>query len=229
MPAAWIVPLLFAGLALALAAKLDDPDDVALLRAGAGALAASVVAAGAAGLAPVVDGAASGALLLGLVLAFAGALRSAGPGLARPWMLVAFALPAAMTVHRAAGWSDEPAVLRAIVARSPDDPEAALARAALALKDRRLAAAAPWCLRYAQALPDSGRADGCLGALAAARGDHAAAVARLRRWALRLDDRRSLRAGVIELADALPDPRFGAAFREATGFALPQRRPGESP
>ncbi|MDO9018460.1 MAG: hypothetical protein Q7V43_16200 [Myxococcales bacterium] len=225
-----LVPLSLAALALVGAARARDPVDASLLRAGAGALAAATLAATLAGAARVVVGAPALALHLGLVLAASGLLRSRGKALAaraRPWMLLGFALPAALTAHRARSWADEDTTLRAIVARRPADPEASLARARLALRARDLPGAAPWCLRYMQAQPDTGRADGCAGAVMAARGDHRAAVLLLRRWARALDDRRALRAATLELSDALPDPRLAAAFAEATGFALPSRRPGE--
>jgi|GEM_PF-1404657 len=225
-----LVPLALAALALVFAARTRDPDDASLLRAAAGALAAATLAATLAGAARVVVGAPSLALHLGLVLAMTGLVRSRGKSIAaraRPWMLVGFALPAALTAHRARSWADEDSTLRAIAARTPADPEASLARARLALRARDLPAAAPWCLRYMQAQPDTGRADGCAGAVMAARGDHRASVLHLRRWARSLDDRRALRAATLELSDALPDHRFAEAFTEATAFALPSRRPGE--
>lgn len=229
--AAWILPLLLSALSASLSARAAEPGDASLLRAGAAALLASTLASGLSGAALVTGGGASLGLHLGLVLSFVG-LRSLGPPtrrMARPWMLVGLALPAALTARRARGWTDDDAVLGAIARRDPSDPEALLSRARLELRQRRLSAAAPWCLRYALAQPDTGRADGCLGAVASARGDHRAAVMLLRRWAAGLDDRRALRAASLELSSALPDPRFGQAFREATGYSLPHARPGESP
>ena len=226
-----MLPLIFAALALGLATRTDDPDDVAFLRAGAAAMIASMLAAGTAGTALVVGETTSLALHLGVVLAATGIVRAHGAALgrwARPWMLVAFALPAALTAHRVRHWSMEDSVLHALADRRTDDPEGSLARARLELRRGRLAAAAPWCVRYALAQPGTGRADGCIGAISAARGDHPGAVVLLRRWASALGDRRALRAASLELSEALPDPRFGEAFREATGYALPQRRAGET-
>jgi hypothetical protein len=230
--AAWIIPLLLSALSLSLASRADEPDDAALLRAGAAAMLAAMLASALAGASLVTVGLASLGLHLGVVLALTGALRPRGEAIGRrlrPWMLLGFALTAALTAHRARGWSDDVAVLRAIAQRDPSDPESSLARARLELRQRRLSAAAPWCLRYALSQPDTGRADGCLGAMAAARGDRRASVMLLRRWAAGLDDRRALRAASLELSAAMPDPRFGEAFREATGYSLPQPRPGETP
>lgn len=229
--AAWILPLLLSALSASVSARVSDPGDASLLRAGAAALLASTLASGLSGASLVTGGSAALGLHLGLVLSALGLLGSLGPStmrLARPWMLVAFALPAALTAHRVRGWTDDVAVLGAIARRDASDPEASLARARLELRQRRLSAAAPWCLRYALAQPDTGRADGCLGAVASTRGDHRAAVTLLRRWAAGLDDRRALRAASLELSSATPTPRFGEAFREATGYSLPQPRPGES-
>jgi len=230
--AAWVLPLLLSALSASLSTRASEPGDASLLRAGAAALLASTLASGLAGSALVTVGGASLGLHLGLVLSTLGLLRALGPStarLARPWMLVGFALPAALTAHRARGWTDDVAVLRAIARRDPSDPEASLALARLELRQHRLSAAAPWCLRYALSQPDTGRADGCLGAVASSRGDHRSAVTLLRRWAAGLDDRRALRAASLELSSATPDPRFGQDFREATGYSLPQPRPGESP
>lgn len=224
-------PLALAAFALAASARARDPDDAALFRAGAAAALASLLAAAASVHAATADGAAALVLHLAVTLVALAVLRPHGEALAaraRPWMLLALALPAAVTAHRVRQWSTQERALDALIARDPDDPEALLARATLALRRGRFAEAAPWCLRYGTAMTTTGRADGCVGALAAARGDERAAVFLLRRWAATFDDRRALRAAALQLSDAVPDPRFGVAFRAATGYSLPQRRPGEA-
>lgn len=211
--------------------RTADPDGAALLRAASATAVASVLAGAFAVRGQTIDGSAALLLQFSLVLAAVALVRPAWsratPRL-RPWMLVALALPAAVTAHRVRAWSDVGTVTDALVARDPDEPEALLARAHRELARRQFSAAVPWCLRYGAAMPQTGRADGCVGALAALRGDRAYAVVLLRRWAAGLGDRRALRAAALELSDAVPDPRLGEAFREATGYALPQRRPGEA-
>ncbi len=211
--------------------RARDPDAAALLRAGSAAALASLLSAAASVRASTADGTSALLLHLSLSLVALAVLRAQGATFAaraRPWMLLVLALPAALTAHRVRQWSTQERVLGALIARDPDDPEALLARATLALRRGNLSDAAPWCLRYGAAMTTTGRADGCVGALAAARGDERAAVFLLRRWAATLDDRRALRAAALQLSDAMPDPRFGVAFRAATGYSLPQRRPGEA-
>ncbi len=224
-------PVALAAFAFARSLRSREPDDDALLRAGAAAALASVLAAAASVRASTADGTSALLLHLSVTLVALALLRAHGAALAvraRPWMLLGLALPAALTAHRVRQWSTQERVFDALVARDPDDPEALLARATLALRRGSLSDAAPWCLRYGAAMTTTARADGCVGALAAARGDERAAVFLLRRWAATLDDRRALRAAALQLSDAMPDPRLGAAFRAATGYSLPQRRPGEA-
>ena len=213
------------------ASRVPEESDAALLRAGAAATLASLLASAVGWHEGTVIGAPAFALHLGVVLALTGLLRAtagASIGWLKPWMLLGLATPATVTALRVRAWADEDHVLRAIVARDADDPEALLARARIGLRRGRLDDAEPWCLRYGNAAPTTFRADGCVAALATASGDERAAVLLLRRWAGRFDDRRALRAAVLELEAAQPDPRFAAAFQRATGFTMPVRRPGES-
>ena len=220
--------LALAATLLHLASRRPDPS-AALLRAGAASILASLFASALSVREGSVAGDPALALHLGLVLALAG-VAIARPALlaeARPWMLAAFLLPAAVTAIRARAWADEDRVLAAVADRGPEDPEALLARGRLALRRERLAEAAPWCVAYREARPADARADGCLAALAVASGRDGEALPLLRRWAARFDDHRALRLAVLELAEAQPDPRFAVAFQNATGFTMPKRRPGE--
>jgi hypothetical protein len=229
--AAVLVVMALAGAAIYRSLGARDDADAALLRAGAAAMLAAVLAAALTRHEGTVLGAPTFALQLGVVLALAGSARAHAGALtawSRPWMLAVLAAPAALTALRARAWADEDRVLDAIVARDADDPEALLARARLALRQGHLDEAAPWCLRYATSAPTTFRADGCIAAMATAQEDEAAAVFLLRRWAGRFDDRRALRAAVLELAEAQPDPHLAAAFQRATGFNMPARRPGET-
>lgn len=224
-----VVVLVLAATALLHASRQPEEPDAALLRGGAAAMLASVLAAAVAWHEGTVIGAPAFALQLGVVLALTGVARgrAALGAWLRPWMWLVLAAPATVTALRVRAWADEDHVLRAIVARNADDPEALLARARIGLRRRALDDAAPWCLRYANVAPTTFRADGCIAALATASGDEPVAVFLLRRWAARFDDRRALRSAVLELHEAQPDPRFGAAFLRATGFTMPARRPGE--
>lgn len=230
LAAALVVPCALAIATLVASVRARDPVDATLLRAASAFVVASTLAAASAVRGSTGVGTSALLLQLSLALAAVAAVRANRAALTpalRPWMLVVLAVPAAFTAHRVRRWSDQERVLHALVARDPDDAEALLARAEIELLHGRFAAAAPWCLRYGTSMTTTGRADGCVGALAAVRGDERAAVFLLRRWAGGLDDRRALRAAALRLSDAVPDPRFGTAFRAATGYSLPQRRPRE--
>lgn len=229
---AGLVPVIvLATVTLFAASRVPGERDAALLRAGAGAMIASLPASAMATRAGTVTGAAAVALQLGVVLALAGIAGARGAALVsrcRPWMVSLFAIPAVVTAARARAWADEEQVLAAVVARAPDDPEALLARARLGLRRGRLDEAVPFCARYAAAAPETWRADGCLAA-AAAHHDPDTAVLLLQRWAAGLDDRHALRAAALEIAEAQPAPGLAVAFQRATGFVLPARRPGDQP
>ena len=161
------------------------------------------------------------------LLARSGPRTSIRAGLAASFVVVLLAVLGAI---RGAAWRTEDARLEALASHGADATETAAASMRLALRRHRLVDAAPWCAELARRSPDSGRADGCLAALAVTAGAPSTAVrAGLQRWAASYDDRRALRAGALELSGAVPDARFAEAFREATGYALPHRRPGESP
>lgn len=225
--AAGIVPVaILASLAIYAASRAHEDRDAALLRAGAGAMIAALVASATASREGTVSGASALALQLGVVLALAG-IWDAIATRARPWMLAAFVILGAMTALRARGWASEDRLLEAIVARDADDPEALIAAARIGLRAGNLREALPFCLRYAEAVPKGLRADGCIAAAAVKNGDDETAIALLRRWSSRFPERRALRAAVLEIADAEPDPRFGEAFKKATGYNMPSRRAGE--
>lgn len=225
---AGLIPvLILAPLALVAAARAPHQRDAALLRAGAGAMLAAPVASALACRGGTVTGSAAFALHLGFVLALAGAAGAVAARVPSRWALALFLFPALVTAARVRAWADEDRVLAAIVARDEADPEALLARARIELRRGHLDAALPSCRRYAEAAPDTGRADGCLAAAEVAQGREGPALPLLRRWAARFPERRALRAAVLELGEAQPDPRFADAFRRATGFNMPARQPGE--
>lgn len=225
---AGIVPvLILAPFALLAASRAPREQDAALLRAGAGAMIAAPLASALACRGGTVTGAAGFALHLGVVLISAGLAEPLAARLRSRWWLALLIVPAIVTSARVRAWADEDHVLASIVARDPADPEAHLARARLALRRGDLEAALPSCRQYADLAPDTGRADGCLAAVEITRGGDGAAVVYLRRWAARFPEKRALRAAVLELAEAQPDPRFADVFRRATGFNMPARQPGE--
>lgn len=215
-----------AALALLGAQRAPDAGGAALMRAGGGALLAVLPASALACREGTVTGAAAFALQLGLVLALAG-LWDVIAARGRPWMAALLLIPAALTMLRARAWANEDRVLSAVMVRDAEDPEAILAAARAGLRRGKLEEAAPLCLRYASLAPETRRADGCIAAAAVRDGQDDAAVVLLRRWAARYDDKRALRAAVLEIAGAQPDARFGDAFRRATGYNMPARRSGE--